>query len=65
VREVDTLLVEMIRQKPREAMRDAVKKLRKVMMPLLIIYAAASICICERRGGRRSRKEDFIGTKRV
>jgi len=41
VREVDTLLVEMIRQKPREAMRDAVKKLRKVMMPLLIIYAAA------------------------
>ena len=29
MREVDTLLVERIRQKPREATRDAVKKTKK------------------------------------
>ena len=36
VREVETLLVERIGQKPSGAMRDAAKRLRKVVMPLLI-----------------------------
>jgi len=37
VREVDTLLVERIGQKPRGAEREAANKLRKVIMPLLVL----------------------------
>jgi len=36
VREVDTLLVERIRQKPRGATREAAKILRKFLLPLLV-----------------------------
>jgi len=63
VREVDTLLVERIGQKPQGAKRDAAKRLRKVIMPLLIIMLQHQFVYVRDEGMGEAEKKIFYWQK--